>query len=241
MLVKRASPGIPSAGSAAAGPGTSGSRSDDRSGGSPRGSGPSSGSGTVVAQLEQLLVPVGRVLHGEEAVGEAQLVHRGVAGEGEERGHLRLPAEASDLALGLGRVLDGVHAVGPAADAGRRDASRRRMMSCGLMASTRPNPNAEGVMRLISTLASGGTNSRHSGEMASRCRSEPPSSARGSKGGPEFPKRVTTLAPDPPTLGSEWHAAQLSSFMMGPRPPGHGRTRARRPACRRRSAPAAAR
>ena len=58
----------------------------------------------------------------------------------------------------------------------------------------------------------------HSGEMASRCRSEPPSLSRGSKGGPELPKRVTTLEPEPPTPGREWQAAQLSSFMMGPRP-----------------------
>jgi hypothetical protein len=79
------------------------------------------GVGHRVAQLQQLLVPVGGVLHREEAVGEAQLVHRGVAGEGEQRGHLRLPAEASDLALGLGRVLGGMHAVGAAADAGRRE------------------------------------------------------------------------------------------------------------------------
>ncbi len=72
--------------------------------------------GDRVAIGEPFVVAVGRVLGGDQPVGQAHLVAGGVGGEGEHRRDLRLPAEASGAKRALGGRLERTHPVHPTGD-----------------------------------------------------------------------------------------------------------------------------
>jgi hypothetical protein len=88
--------------------------------------------------------------------------------------------------------------------------------------STSPSPKSEVVLRLATSVASGGTVSGPQPRVGSTprtCSSDPPNSVIGSNLPWVIrPNRVSVMLLSPPTLGFEWHATQETSLNTGPGP-----------------------